>query len=175
MITRGGVVVTPLSEPTDYPRSARKAPWSTRGQTLIEDQTVYYSNAPPYGIRCTAGLSDCPGAAAREDRGKNVSNLGRILARLHLIRVLNRPLQGLEISCHYIIAMRCKGAEPVIIIHPAIIIQLRQRYAAFGTTPFLHICNDLYTVCLQLDNTSIISAAKCLNFDWVILILFRVV
>ena len=63
--TRGGVVVTPPypNQPT-RPEAQEKAPWSTKGQTLKEKLTVYYSNATPCGIRCTAGLSNYTGAAA---------------------------------------------------------------------------------------------------------------
>jgi hypothetical protein len=45
--TRGGVVVPPLSEPTNCPSRARNALWSTRGPTLKKKRTLHYSNATP--------------------------------------------------------------------------------------------------------------------------------
>lgn len=46
--TRGGVVVTPPVRTNQLPQSRKKSPpWSTRGRTLKENRTVYYSNAAP--------------------------------------------------------------------------------------------------------------------------------
>lgn len=64
---KGGVVVPPLSEPTDCPRSARKAPWSTRGPTLKKKHTVHYSDAAP----TVSAVQPVYPAARTLSRGRN--------------------------------------------------------------------------------------------------------
>jgi hypothetical protein len=120
---RGGVVVPPLSEPTNCPSHDKKklpgAPGSEHSKKIVRYTTVT--------LRHTASAVQPVYQTARAlpREVTEESDLGRILARLYFIRVLNRPFEGLQISCHYIIAMRCKCPKPIVIMYPAIVIQFR--------------------------------------------------